>query len=160
MLWVDADAIVWENCDRYFESLCEGADFGAHWFQGPAGGYDFTRNDNRLLSGTLWFNDTPAAKALLSAWVDLNSTLSANGIREGGGQKNLWYLTTCMKDLRIARLPGRYCYVFDKPEAYPDGEPRIIEHTLASRENRGDSKGKVNANRQARLRQIDEALGL
>lgn len=81
--------------------------------------------------------DTHGCYGLLEAWVALNGLLSERGIVEGGGQKNLWYLLTCMKDLRVAQLPGRYCYVHDKPWAYPEGEPKIIEHLIASRQHRG-----------------------
>jgi hypothetical protein len=152
MLYVDVDAFVHAKCDAYFENLgAQGMDFGVHWFAGPAGGH--RKNDvcaclagqrcnrqHRLLSGTLFFGDTEGARHLLDTWIALNATLRERRLVEGGGQKNLWFLTTCIKDLRIANLPGRYCYVFDKAWAYPHDEPRIIEHTIASRDNRAQRR--------------------
>lgn len=140
LLYIDVDAFVHENCAAYFERLATlGADFGAHWFRGPAKGHDRTRVRDEgwwMLSGTLFIGDTDGARRLIDTWCYLNDVLFQQGVREGGGQKNLWYLTTCMEDLKIRRLPGRYCYVFDKWWAYPEDESVIIEHTIASRDHR------------------------
>jgi len=140
LLYVDVDAFVHQNCERYFEDLqTRGYDFGAHWFRGPSKGHDRTKvqaEGHRMLSGTLFLGDTPGCQKLLDLWCNLNALFRRYGAVQGGGQKNLWYLTTCLKDLRIAKLPGRYCYVFDKPWAYDPHEPRIIEHTIGSRQHR------------------------
>lgn len=146
LLYLDVDAFVHHNCTAYFEELAaRHMDFGAHWYAGPAKGYDWSRirrdamgnlNGWWMLSGTLFLGDTLRCRRLLFAWCAINETLQQCGVMEGGGQKNLWFLTTCMEDLRVERLPGRYCYVFDKERAYPDTEPRIIEHTIASRDHR------------------------
>jgi hypothetical protein len=156
ILYCDVDAVFHQNPTAYFEALERRFDFAAHWFQGPAGGADKTVNANRLLSGTLWLNYTEKTKQLLSAWGQMNSLLSDLKIPEGGGQKNLWYMTTCMKDLRIKKIPGRYCYVFDKPWAYPDNEPRIIEHTIASRENR--NRVRVDKGRRDYLEKLEKTI--
>ena len=182
LLWIDADAIVHSDPTSYFEELADFAvDFGVHYFRGPGKGYDQSqvqRDGWRLLSGTTWWGDTPRARTLLDAWVGLNETLRAQGIREGGGQKNLWYLTTCFKGLKIHRLPGSYCYVFDKQWAYPHpfkattggkrkapvcsvcgheaghflhagDEPCVIEQTIASRDHR--AKRQQTSGRKARI---------
>ena len=160
LLYIDVDAFVHENCEAFFDEMGErGIDFAAHWFQGPSGGYDRTKNADRMLSGTLFLGDTDGASRLIDAWCGMNSHLQRHGCTQGGGQKNLWYLTTCL-DLQTERLPGRFCRVFDKAFAYPEDEPVIIEHLIASRENRGESKGKVHAGRQARIRQLDEMLAI
>jgi len=157
LLYVDVDAVVHQNCEDYFNGL--DCDFAAHWFQGPSGGYNRNRNDNWFLSGTMFFNTTPKANELLIAWLQVNKKKQTQGIWEGGGQANLAQvlLEKRVKDLRVHRLPGRYCYVFDKPWAYPEGEPRIIEHLIASRENKDSSKGKINSARRERIREIDQA---
>ena len=141
LLYVDVDAFVHENCAAYFDSLGEsGVDLGVHYFAGPAGGHDRSKvrpEGWRLLSGTLFLGDTIRARELTRMWCSINAVLRDGKCPQGGGQKNLWFVTTCMGDrLKIERLPGRYCYVFDKPWAYPAGEPIIIEHTIASRDNR------------------------
>lgn len=163
ILYVDADAFVHENCEAYFDELGErGVDFGAHWFRGPAFGHD--RSEVReegwwMLSGTLLFGDTDAARRLLDAWIERNEEKRAAGDRTGGGQKNLQEIVPEMdSETKIERLPGRYCYVFDKPWAYPEDEPRVIEHTIASRENRGESAGKVNAARRERVAELREIV--
>jgi len=163
MVYVDVDAFVHQNCTGYFNTLgLRRVDFGAHWFAGPAKGYDKTqvRRDARgrlvgwwMLSGTLYFGDRPGARELLRTWCDLNALWRDRGVHEGGGQKNLWYAVSCMTDLRIERIPGRYCYVFDKPWGYPDGEPCIIEHTIASRDHRARERQTLpRAERKAQLR--------
>ncbi len=156
VLYIDVDAVVHANCSSYFAALEPDYDFACHWFQGPAKGQDQTRNDNRLLSGTLWFNTTDRARRLLDIWCQTNRNKLAQGDETGGGQRNLWetYHTQFALGLRSHNLPGRYCYVFDKPWAYPKDEPKIIEHLIASRENRGESAGIVNEDRQQRIREI------
>jgi len=161
LLYIDVDAFVHENCERYFAGLESiGADFGAHWFRGPAKGFDRSQMRDRgwwMLSGTLYIGDTPGAARLVDTWRYMNDILFQQGVREGGGQKNLWYLTTCMGDLEIARLPGRYCYVFDKPWAYPADEPCVIEHTIASRDHRGGNR-RMNEARRERIDVLRDSI--
>lgn len=168
LLWIDADAVLHSDPTAYFQGLAnQGYDFGVHFFRGPGKGHDRTQVRERgwrLLSGTTFWGDTPRARKLLDAWVDLNETLRRSGIREGGGQKNLWYLTTCFKRLRVKRIPGRYCFVHDKPWAYPENEPRIIEHTIASRAHRPVSQDKplkerrYNESREKRIKELREEM--
>lgn len=147
LLYIDVDAVVHKNCERYFDNLI--GDFGVHWFEGK-----------RLLSGTMWFGDTDNARRLLDVWCARNEEKRARGDRTGGGQRNLWEVINegMVPGLNMIRLPGRYCYVFRKPEAYPEGEPRIIEHLLASRENRGVSLGNVDPVRRERIAELDGAI--
>lgn len=158
LLYIDVDAIVHENCCAYFDGLEGGFDFAAHWFQGPSGGYNRERNDDWFLSGTMWFADTFAARALLDAWIARNRDCRAAGVREGGGQANLRDVINegLVPGLRVHRLPGRYCYVFDKPWAYPPDEPVVIEHLIASRENR-DPARKVNQARRERIAELERS---
>jgi hypothetical protein len=159
ILYVDVDAVVHADCSKYFDGL--DCDFAAHWFQGPSGGYDRSRNDDWLLSGTMYFADTGPARDLLLAWCELNCQRQQKGNWTGGGQGNLHeleadgWLAYCLK---IVRLPGRYCYIFDKAWAYPEGEPIIIEHLIASRANRDPNKRPENMKRDnaTRLERIAE----
>lgn len=142
ILWIDADAFVHANCTDYFERLAaSGVDFGIHYFRGPAKGHN--RNDVRdvgwwPLSGTLFVNDTVGARTMLDMWVAENDAQERAGNYAGGGQRNLQTVLPRATNagVVVARLPGRYCFVWDKPWAYDEGEPCIIEHTIASRENR------------------------
>ena len=144
ILYVDVDAVFHENCVEHFTDLEKDFDFAVHWLKGE-----------RLLSGTLWFNKTQNAYDLLSAWIELNQAKKAIGDCTGGGQRNLWEVIdqNIVRDLRMHNLPGRYCYAFRRPECY-EGEPKIIEHLLASRENRDASKGKIDPTRQARIAEL------
>ncbi len=171
ILWIDVDAFVHENCEAYFEGLQINYDFAAHWFQGPSGGRDFTRNDNWFLSGTVWLNDTPAAMQLCRAWHDRTQTHPM----EGAGQASLkWVIESVMVSpydspaekkaaegwdpVRVKRLPARYCYIFDKSGIVTPNEPIIIEHTIASRENKDESRGGVNQPRRDRNAELDLIL--
>jgi len=158
LLYIDVDAFVHENCEGFFEGLAErGVDFGAHWFRGPAKGHDLSKVRDEgwwMLSGTLFLGDTTGCRQLLDTWVMFNRFMRQIGVTQGGGQKNLWYLVTCLEHLKVERLPGCYCRVFDKPWAYDTDEPVIIEHSIASREHRpptnhvGPFHGRVNQTRR------------
>lgn len=174
LLYIDVDAFVHVNCTDDLLERTRGADFGVHMFAGPAKGKkkrtvcrcvalgsrpynpDACDRPHRLLSGTLFLGDTPGALALCENWVALNQTMRERGLVHGGGQKNLWFLTTCMKDLNIARLPGRYTYVYDKSWGYPPNEPVWIEHLIASRENRDTIR--LNRPRQNRIAELKRVV--
>jgi hypothetical protein len=151
---VDVDAVFHADPSEYFNSLK--TDFGAHWFQGPSGGYDKTRNDDWMLSGTMFWGDTSGARKLLKAWREVNAIKQARGDYVGGGQANLRDLIEGEfgKSINVTRLPGEYCFVFDKPWAYPKDCKPVIEHTIASRENKDESKGKINQPRQERISEL------
>lgn len=167
LLYIDVDAFVHKNCSAYFDELGkQGVDFAAHWFAGPGKGHNFTRDNcaclqgkactkpHRLLSGTLFFGDTKGARELLDIWIGLNDACRKNGWASGGGQRNLWALVTAQaRYLKTVDLPGRYCYVFDKPQGYQKKEPQIIEHTIASRDNRGKKKLKTQG-RKVRIQEL------
>jgi len=163
VLYIDVDAHVHVDCTEYFESLCADHDFAAHWFHGPgAGGREQGNAEYHMLSGTLWFNQTLAAHALLDAWMRLNTLLARCGDRKGRGQRNLAFVVQeparyGALPLRVKKLPGRYCYVYRRPECYPPEERRavVIEHLLASRENRDESAGRVDADRRERIAELE-----
>lgn len=170
ILYIDVDAFVHENCSAYFENLAsQKYDFGAHWFAGPGKGHNFARDncsclsgkkcnrEHRLLSGTLFFGDTDAAFNLLTLWVGYNREAASVGWKAGGGQRNLWAIVKSQgRHLKQADLPGRYCYVFDKAQGYPKSEPKIIEHTIASRDNRKPRKRPLKKSpRRNRIRELE-----
>lgn len=171
LLYVDVDAFVHQNCTRYFEGLAiRNIDLGVHWFAGPPKGKKRSQvcqcirgarecnQPHRLLSGTLFLGDTKGARTLVDRWVQKNADLRAQGIYDGGGQKNLWRVVVEMGSaLYMEKIPGRYCRVGDKSWAYPPTEPVVIEHTIASRENR-DVRGRVNAWRRQRIAQLKTAV--
>jgi len=169
-VWVDADAFVHVDFtdnvlhegDAYYENLPDisvGFDFMAHWFQGPSGGYDYSRNDNWFLAGTMYFSNSIACKRLIEAW----HKRCLVGDVKGSGQEKLRQLVEdyAIKEtfgLKVGKLPGRYTYIFDKSMHVTPDEPNWIEHTIASRENKDQSKGNVNEARQKRLLELDAIL--
>jgi len=162
LLYIDVDAFVHEDCGTYFDELAErGVDFGAHWYRGPGKGNDQTKVREegwRMLSGTMFFGDTDGARRLIDTWCLMNDILfQQGGIAKGGGQKNLWFLTTCMTDIVIERLPGRYCYAFDRTWAYPGDEPCVIEQTIASRDHREKAHRRTTA-RDRRILQLKKSI--
>lgn len=170
ILYIDVDAFVHENCTEYFEGLAnEGCDFAVHWFADPAGDKSTIckcvqggacNQEHRLLSGTIFLGDTDGARRLTKAWVEKNYFLQQQGIWQGGGQKNLWKTVVEMGDtIKMARLPGRYCRVAYKPYAYPADEPVVIEHSIASRENRS-GRGLVRPERRKLVAEWKAGLGL
>ncbi len=154
LLYIDVDAVVHQNCHQYFDSL--NCDFAIHWFQGPMIGYE-RRNDNVILGGTLFFADNERVRFLLQQWVYLNNYFFALGDPPRGDQTSLDYLLRhkVIQGLKVENMLGRYCYVFDKSFGYPKEEPRIIEHLIASRENKGHNFGKINLSRQNRLKELE-----
>lgn len=170
LLYIDVDAYVHKDCSQYFSLLgARKIDFAAHWFAGPGKGYDFAGKNcaclkgrpcskpHRLLSGTLFFGDTDNVRSLLDVWCDLNESCRRHGWESGGGQRNLWALVTAnQRHLKQFKLPGRYTYVFDKARGYPRGEPKIIEHTIASRDHRNPARQRKNKPRRDRMTELQE----
>ena len=149
MVYIDVDAVVHENCAEYFDNL--DCDFAAFWLE-----------DKRFLSGTMYFADTDNAEILIRKWCDRNDTKRRHGDKTGGGQRNLWEVLdeNLVPDLRQVRLPIEYCYSFRIRERFPAMIPKgfvpLIEHTIASRENRGPSKGQVDKKRRARIKELEQ----
>lgn len=150
LLYIDVDAVVHINCAEYFDNL--DCDFGVHWLEGT-----------RLLSGTLYFGDTDNAEILLRKWIGRNDFKRRHGDKTGGGQRNLWEIISEGKVpcLRMIELPVEYCYSWRLNERFPGKYQNItpiIEHTLASRENRGVSKGNIDPKRRARIQELENAI--
>lgn len=123
LVWLDADARVRQTPKLFFiwavdaERSGRGCDFAAHWLQGW-----------ELLSGTLYFGATEAAKRLLVAWMAYQETH-----REMVDQVALDRVLTPRPEwLRIRQLPVSYTAIFDHPNA---GHPEtwVIEHLQHSR---------------------------
>lgn len=110
VVYIDADARFKSDPTDYFNSL-EG-DFAAHM-----------RAGRELLSGTLFFKVTDAAKALVTDWVHM-----LDGSR-AWDQKVLHQVVLAHKPhMFMCELEAPYCKIFDSMQ----GEA-VIEHTQASR---------------------------
>jgi SAM-dependent methyltransferase len=118
VLWADADAVL-----RAAPVLLGGgeADFAVH----KAHGWQFA-------SGTVYFNRTRAARALLDRWVEL---CEANpGTWDQVHLDTAWEQIAARHPLRTCWLPQTYTKIFDlAPDARLRGQPPVIEHFQASR---------------------------
>ena len=113
LVWIDADGRI-KKYPVIFESL--DCDFAAHW-----------RNGEELLSGTMYFAPTIAARMLLEKWqvrMQLHPDV--------WDQKALAEIVDVKPDwLRVARLPPEYTAIFDAGMVQPGTE--TILHMQASR---------------------------
>ena len=125
IVFVDADAMIHRK-PTLFDTLAEnGTDFACHlrtWRHG--------RIKNEMLSGTLFFGDTDAARLLVDRWIEKNK-LHPTKLE----QRNLEtaYKSVLEYPLIFFPLPVEYCTVFDGDDRR--GSP-VIEHFQASREMR------------------------
>lgn len=115
ILWVDADAVIRSRPD-----LLRGvaADFGVHKWK-----------DQHFASGTVFFNQTPAAGRLLDGWVELCAT--HEGASDQPHLQRAWETLTARERLTILWLPRSYCQIFDAK--IERGQRPVIEHFQASR---------------------------
>lgn len=118
VVWLDADAIV-HSYPYVFDEITE--DFACHLFDRKRLTH---RSGLELLSGTLFFNKTPAAHKLLKEWV-------FRQIR----QPNEFDQRTLANVRHLAphshrNLPASYCLIFDTMNKLG---PPVIEHFQNSR---------------------------
>lgn len=109
LVFVDADAVVMQEPSLFGVLDC---DVAAH-----------VRPNGELLSGTLYFNTTKAAKNLLNKWIYEQSLNS-----DEWDQRVLQRVLEKDKEVRFYNLPQSYTKIFDAigPEA-------VIQHNQASR---------------------------
>lgn len=118
ILWVDADA----TAHALPLGLADAA-------------FDFAINKYfgwKFASGTLYFNQTPAAARLLQSWV-----AAANAEPLLFDQVTLtlaWWRTAQETCLRTAWLPRAYTQIFDMPQEPDSGEEPVFIHHQASRQ--------------------------
>lgn len=116
ILWVDADAHLAGSLD----DLCTlGADFGVHLLDGW-----------RMLSGTIFFDDTQAAVRLIDRWHE--RCQDEPDIWDQIHLDLAWEDIAREHDLTTAWLDERFVKIFDRPSIC---DP-IIVHTQASREHK------------------------
>jgi hypothetical protein len=113
VVWLDADARVRQVPELFATLDC---DFAAHWRYGV-----------ELLSGTLYFGPTRAARRLCEAWAE--AQMRAPRVWD---QKVLQrVIESGAPPARLERLPAAYTAIFDA-RMCPDDE-QVIVHTQASR---------------------------
>lgn len=119
ILFIDADAVVHKYPD-IFDIIQE--DIAVHYYM-----------DRQLASGTVFFNNTTAAKELINAWIERNNSQPQN--LEQDNLQNVVESFETQKKITIYRLPAEYCKIFDLMDEISDP---VIEHFQASRRLRDD----------------------
>ena len=117
VVWTDADSVVREN-PILFDSL--NCDVAFHRFKGQ-----------ELLSGTVYFKNTPETIKLLLKWIEINQQCPMVF-----DQKNLDIALNFIENINIGELPAEYCFIFDLSKDYYIGKTQIIEHFQSSRKHR------------------------
>ena len=137
VLWVDADARFRANPKDTLLFLAKSDyDFGCYWIPN-CWNLDYnkdrkpwTRGDEALAGGTLFFNNTKASRDLLKAWK-LESEANPNRWEQESLQK-VWDILDRNTKFSTYDFDQGWCKVFDAP--WFEGEQElVIEHTQASR---------------------------
>lgn len=133
--YLDADAVVW-NRPELFGCLSE-FDIAVHYRRGA-----------ELLNGTVWLNDTPGARSVISEYQ--------NNLDRYPGCKNEQVMLDAaingMKDsIKVYRLPPEYCWIHDIMADDLGKAKPVIEHLQASRQATGST---LLPNRLKRLAEI------
>lgn len=116
ILYVDADAR-FKSYPKLFDEI--DCDIAFHRLNNPG-------DPNELLSGTLFFKNTPKTKEVIDAWEK-----ECQDRPEVRDQKNLDKVLKSIPDVRVYLLPVEYCAIFDHPSVR--GTEPVILHTQASR---------------------------
>lgn len=122
ILFVDADAIILKDIRPFFDSIEE--DIAVHYINGT-----------RLISSTIFINDTPNAHLLMDEWE-----------RRQLAQPEVWDQVVLQelvdewvesKKVTLNKLPPNYTFIFDTSRrTYGDAYEPIIEQLQASRDMR------------------------
>lgn len=117
VVWTDADSVFKQDPVLFKELTC---DVAFHRFKG-----------SELLSGTVFFKNTPRTIQLLCEWIAINSKNPKTF-----DQVNLDAALKYVEDLVVGDLPPEYCFIFDlSREVHPNLNP-VISHYQASRTHR------------------------
>ena len=114
LAWTDADSELKQYPKLFDEIDC---DVAFHWFK-----------DEELMSGTMYWNNTPKAHELLDSWIRLNKLFPNNW-----DQVNLQNALNGMQDIKVYRLPPEYNFITDLSREYYGNLNPVFEHYQASR---------------------------
>ncbi|KAA8733192.1 glycosyltransferase family 77 protein [Acinetobacter qingfengensis] len=129
ILFIDADAIILEDIRPYFDTITE--DIAVHYING-----------NRLISATIFINDTENAKLLLAEWEKRQLQ-----------QPDRWDQIVLQEVLdewesegkiQLKKLPPNFTFIFDTSKnTYGNNIKPMIKHFQASRDMRWIEKYKL-----------------
>lgn len=133
VVWIDADGRL-RNTPTLFSQLCD-FDFGCYWipnvWNNPKNSHlkPWSRGNEALAGGTLYFNNTDISKQLINSW----KTQSENNptVWEQQSLQRVWEEFD-NRGLRTFNFPQTYCKVFDC-KWFEQSADIVIEHMQASR---------------------------
>lgn len=134
IVYVDADAVVWELPTLFGELSPAEYDIGIHY-----------RKGEEALNGTLWLSNTTACRDL----IDDYRQRVEDSPNERNEQRHLAKAIAASKP-RVYHLPASYCWIHDIMADDIEGVP-VIEHLQASRV---ATNSTLLPNRQRRLEEI------
>lgn len=89
------------------------------------------QHEEETLTGTLYFKNTMAVKAMILAWIEATAKYQHTFTPEQHGLREV--LEHC--GLEVQRLGPEWCWIYDDfKELFPNAPPPIFEHYQASRE--------------------------
>ena len=125
LLWVDADAVFLKEPDF---SLFAQVDFSVRFMQ------IFQNNPQYALNaGTLFVNQTEAARILIAQWVAECGRLSHPAPPPFVDQISLYNVLLKNQAAKVLPMPVSYCKIFDMDQFFIDDAHVIIEQRQASR---------------------------
>jgi len=133
VVWIDADGRI-KNKPTVFDTLIN-YDFGCYWIPNvwnqPRNAHlkPWSRGNEALAGGTLYFNNTVMSKELIGAWKK-ESEENPTRWEQQSLQKVWEYFDN--NGLSTYNFSQGYCKVFDCKWFEPE-QPVIVEHTQASR---------------------------
>jgi hypothetical protein len=92
LVWLDADARVVAEPELFASLNC---DLAGHWYRG-----------RELLSGTLYFGPSAAARQLVEDWIQSNRAQPGSW-----DQRNLQRIVAASTKLHVERLPPEYAWI-------------------------------------------------
>lgn len=114
IIWTDADSELKQYPKLFDEIDC---DVAFHWFK-----------DEELISGTMYWNNTPKAHELLDSWIRLNKMFPQNW-----DQVNLQNALNGIQDINVYKLPPEYNFITDLSREHYGNLNPVFEHFQASR---------------------------
>ena len=114
IIWTDADSQI-KRYPALFDVI--ECDVAFHWFK-----------DEELISGTMYWNNTPKAHELLDSWIRLNKMFPQNW-----DQVNLQNALNGIQDINVYKLPPEYNFITDLSREHYGNLNPVFEHFQASR---------------------------
>ena len=142
LLYVDVDAVF--HADPWITLMAGEEDLAVYY-----------NREGRLISATIFINDTPGSRELLERW-----TAACEADPDEWDQILLQRIinddeASNIPRFRVRRLPASFCWIFDRGEREPYDGKIIIEQLQASRESLREDRGRFRRMSRRLKRRLD-----